>query len=271
MSKCLTRFRVPWRWDGGASDTSEPSHRRYRLCPAKPRGAPQIARWPVLLSLQCNSELERRGRRRGDQCWIGSPPPRSSPRRWPRASSTRPSATVSGERRRPGIAGWDIDISPDGAGLPPGHGDVGEGEAIFAAKCAGCHGAHGEGKPMDRLVGGFGTVFEVKPERTVGSYWPYATTLFDFVRRAMPFDAPQSLTPEQVYAVCAYVLFLNGIVPQGRHARRRAISPRSECPTATASSAPIRHRKPSENARPCGRNFDRWCFWDFLSLIRHDS
>ena len=112
------------------------------------------------------------------------------------------------------IAGWNIDISPDGAGLPPGHGSVAEGHPIFDEKCAACHGAHGEGKPMDRLAGGFGTVFDVKSERTVGSYWPYATTLFDFVRRAMPFDAPQSLTPDQVYAVCAYVLFLNKLVPE---------------------------------------------------------
>jgi S-disulfanyl-L-cysteine oxidoreductase SoxD len=112
------------------------------------------------------------------------------------------------------IAGWDIDISPDGAGLPPGHGDVRQGEAIFAGKCASCHGSHGEGKPMDRLVGGIGTLRDKKPEKTVGSFWPYATTLFDFVRRAMPLNAPQSLTPDEVYAVSAYLLFLNGIVPQ---------------------------------------------------------
>ena len=112
------------------------------------------------------------------------------------------------------IAGWDIDISPDGAGLPPGRGDVRQGEAIFAAKCASCHGPHGEGKPMDRLVGGLGTLRDKKPEKTVGSYWPYATTLFDYVRRAMPLNAPQSLTADEVYAVSAYVLSLNGIVPQ---------------------------------------------------------
>jgi S-disulfanyl-L-cysteine oxidoreductase SoxD len=112
------------------------------------------------------------------------------------------------------IKGWDIDISPDGAGLPPGRGDVRQGEAIFADKCAACHGARGEGKPMDRLVGGVGTLRDKKPEKTVGSFWPYATTLFDFVRRAMPLNAPQSLTSDEVYAVSAYVLFLNGIVPQ---------------------------------------------------------
>jgi S-disulfanyl-L-cysteine oxidoreductase SoxD len=112
------------------------------------------------------------------------------------------------------IKGWDIDISPDGVGLPPGRGDVRQGEAIFAEKCAACHGAHGQGKPMDRLVGGLGTLRDKKPEKTVGSFWPYATTLFDFVRRAMPLNAPQSLTPDEVYAVSAYLLFLNGIVSQ---------------------------------------------------------
>lgn len=112
------------------------------------------------------------------------------------------------------IAGWDIDVSPNGAGLPPGRGDVRQGETIFGERCASCHGARGEGKPMDPLVGGEGTLRDRKPEKTVGSYWPYATTLFDYVRRAMPLNAPQSLKPDEVYAVSAYVLFLNGIVPQ---------------------------------------------------------
>jgi cytochrome c len=111
------------------------------------------------------------------------------------------------------IAGWDIDIAPDGTGLPPGSGSVREGETIFAEKCASCHGGHGEGKPMDRLVGGSGTIGTATPIKTVGSYWPFATTLFDFVRRAMPFNAPQSLSPNEVYAVSAYVLYLNQIVP----------------------------------------------------------
>ncbi len=111
------------------------------------------------------------------------------------------------------IAGWDIDIAPDGAGLPPGRGGVREGEAIFAEKCASCHGAHGEGKPMDRLAGGSGTIGTARPVKTVGSYWPFATTLYDFIRRAMPFNAPQSLSPNEVYAVGAYVLFLNQLVP----------------------------------------------------------
>jgi len=112
------------------------------------------------------------------------------------------------------IAGWDIDVSPKGEGLPPGRGDVAEGKAVFADKCASCHGDLGQGKPMDRLVGGQGTIGGAKPVKTVGSYWPYATTLYDFVHRAMPFNAPQSLSPDEVYAVCAYVLFLNHIVPE---------------------------------------------------------
>jgi S-disulfanyl-L-cysteine oxidoreductase SoxD len=112
------------------------------------------------------------------------------------------------------LVGWNIDVRPDGAGLPPGYGSVREGQRIYAATCAACHGANGEGKPMDRLVGGFGTLNTATPVPTVGSYWPFATTLFDYIRRAMPFNAPQSLTTDQVYAVAAYVLYLNKIVPE---------------------------------------------------------
>jgi mono/diheme cytochrome c family protein len=111
------------------------------------------------------------------------------------------------------IAGWNIDVRADGAGLPPGRGGVSEGRDIYAQKCSVCHGQNGEGTPMDPLAGGAGSLTTARPLRTVGSYWPYATTLFDFIRRAMPFNAPQSLTPNQVYAVAAYVLYLNKIVP----------------------------------------------------------
>jgi len=110
------------------------------------------------------------------------------------------------------IAGWDIDVLPDGSGLPPGKGSVREGATLYAEACAACHGTKGEGKPMDRLAGGQGTLATPGPIQTVGSYWPYATTLFDYVRRAMPFTAPQSLGNDQVYAVSAYILYLNGIV-----------------------------------------------------------
>ena len=111
----------------------------------------------------------------------------------------------------------DIDVRADGAGLPPGQGSVEDGAALFASACAACHGERGE-KPLIpalRLTGGRGTLATPGAVQTVGSYWPYATTLFDYVRRAMPFNAPESLTPDQVYAVTAYLLHLNGIVPGG--------------------------------------------------------
>jgi mono/diheme cytochrome c family protein len=111
------------------------------------------------------------------------------------------------------IAAWDISIGPDGAGLPPGKGTVAQGETVYAAKCQACHGEKGAGGPNDRLVGGAGTIAPDKaPVKTVGSYWPYATTLFDYVRRAMPWDRPKSLSDEEVYAVAAYVLYLNGVI-----------------------------------------------------------
>jgi cytochrome c len=110
-------------------------------------------------------------------------------------------------------ATWDISIGPDGAGLPPGRGTAAQGEAVYAAKCQACHGEKGAGRPNDQLVGGAGTLAPGKaPVKTVGSYWPYATTLFDYVRRAMPWDRPKSLTDDEVYAVSAYILNLNGII-----------------------------------------------------------
>jgi cytochrome c len=111
------------------------------------------------------------------------------------------------------LAAWDIDVRPDGAGLPRGRGRAREGREIFLAKCSACHGERGEGSPMDRLVGGQGTLASEKPVKTVGSYWPYATTLFDYVRRTMPFTSPQSLRNDEVYALTAYLLSENGIVP----------------------------------------------------------
>ena len=111
------------------------------------------------------------------------------------------------------IAPWDISIAPDGAGLPPGRGTAAQGEAIYAAQCQACHGEKGVGRPNDALVGGKGSLAPGKPPvKTVGSYWPYATTLFDYIRRAMPFQESKSLTADQVYAVSAYILHLNEIV-----------------------------------------------------------
>jgi len=110
------------------------------------------------------------------------------------------------------IAGWNIDVGRDGSGLPPGSGTVSRGHDIFVQQCAACHGENGEGAVGDRLVEGQGTLATAKPVRTVGSYWPYAPTLFDYIRRAMPQNAPQSLSNDDVYAVSAYILSLNGIV-----------------------------------------------------------
>ena len=111
------------------------------------------------------------------------------------------------------IAPWDISIGPDGAGLPPGRGTAALGEAIYAAQCQACHGEKGAGRPNDALVGGKGSLAPGKPPlKTVGSYWPYATTLFDYIRRAMPFQDSKSLDPDQLYAVSAYILHLNEIV-----------------------------------------------------------
>jgi S-disulfanyl-L-cysteine oxidoreductase SoxD len=114
------------------------------------------------------------------------------------------------------LTSWDISIGPDGAGLPPGSGTVKQGEAVFAAKCQACHGEKGAGRPNDRLVGGEGSLPGDKPPiKTIGSYWPYATTLFDYIRRAMPFNESKSLTNDEVYGVVAYLLNLNGIIPEG--------------------------------------------------------
>ena len=111
------------------------------------------------------------------------------------------------------IAAWDITIGPDGAGLPPGGGTAKQGEAVYAAKCVACHGEKGGGKPYDALVGGKDTLVAPQaPVRTVGSYWPYATTVFDYVRRAMPFAETKSLSNDELYAVTAHILHLNGIV-----------------------------------------------------------
>jgi cytochrome c len=111
------------------------------------------------------------------------------------------------------IAPWDISIEPDGTGLPPGRGTVAQGEAVYAANCQGCHGEKGAGRPNDVLVGGKGSLGPgTTPVKTVGSYWPYATTLFDYVRRAMPFQESKSLASDEVYAVSAYILYLNGII-----------------------------------------------------------
>jgi len=111
------------------------------------------------------------------------------------------------------IAGWDIDIRPDGKGLPPGSGSVEDGEMMYEEQCASCHGSFGEGVgryPV--LSGGEGSLTEERPDKTIGSYWPYASTVWDYIHRAMPFPQPQSLSDDEVYAITAYVLYLNDLV-----------------------------------------------------------
>lgn len=111
---------------------------------------------------------------------------------------------------------WDIDVRPDGRGLPDGRGSVARGKTVFEENCAACHGENGVGGIKDRLAGGQGTLASDSPIKTVGSFWPYATTLFDYIHRAMPYQAPGSLEVDDTYAVAAYILSLNGILgPNG--------------------------------------------------------
>lgn len=107
----------------------------------------------------------------------------------------------------------NITVTPDGKGLPGGSGSVSQGAAVYARSCQVCHGEKGAGKPQDQLTGGLGTLASAKPDKTPNSYWPVATTLFDYIRRAMPITAPESLTNDEVYAVTAYILSIDGIVP----------------------------------------------------------
>jgi cytochrome c len=118
------------------------------------------------------------------------------------------------------VRAWDIDVRPDGTGLPPGRGTTAQGASVYAAKCAACHGPAGRNGPFDVLVGreprtGFPFGRDPSLVRTVGNYWPYATTLYDYIHRAMPWTFPGSLEPDEVYGLVAYLLFLNEIVPEG--------------------------------------------------------
>jgi mono/diheme cytochrome c family protein len=110
------------------------------------------------------------------------------------------------------IAAWAIAARPDGQGLPAGHGSVKDGDELYANMCAACHGTFGEGAGRYPRIAGEGSLTGDRPDLTVGAYWPYATTLFDYVNRAMPFPSPHMLEPDQVYALTAYVLNLNGVV-----------------------------------------------------------
>ncbi|MCZ6642769.1 MAG: cytochrome c [Gammaproteobacteria bacterium] len=114
------------------------------------------------------------------------------------------------------IATADITVMPDGEGLPSGSGNAVAGLSVYAANCLACHGEKGEGGVNDTLVGGHGSLTSDRPQKTIGSYWPYATTLFDYVRRAMPYQTPGSLGNDELYAVTAYLFYLNGIIEENK-------------------------------------------------------
>ncbi len=115
------------------------------------------------------------------------------------------------------LSAIDFTVMPDGRGLPEGRGNAVDGALLYEKHCRSCHGETGVGGVNDKLVGGQGSLSTAKPIKTIGSYWPYATTLFDYVRRAMPYNAPGSLSNSETYALAAYLLHLNGIVDQHQY------------------------------------------------------
>jgi cytochrome c len=148
-----------------------------------------------------------------------------------------------------------VSVAPDGSGLPPGSGTAIEGRPIYEAACAACHGRRGEGNANSPpLVGGRGSLKSDKPILTVGSYWPYATTVWDYINRAMPYQAPGTLTAKQVYAVTAYILFMNNIIGERQKLNESTLSkvrmpnrdgftsdPRPDVKSGRAAVAPDAH------------------------------
>jgi cytochrome c len=154
------------------------------------------------------------------------------------------------------VKAWDIDIRPDGQGLPDGSGTVAEGEEIYTNQCAYCHGDFGEG--IDRwpvLAGGWGTLTQERPVKTVGSYWPFLSTVYDYVHRAMPFGAAQTMTDDQVYAVTAYVLYLNDVITDYDYELSKENFTEIEMPNEGNFYMDPRPDIPQvENAEPCMEN-----------------
>ena len=148
------------------------------------------------------------------------------------------------------IAGWDIDArGDDGAGLPAGQGSVVRGSDVYAEQCAACHGTFGEGEGrFPKLAGGKGTLRDDRPELTVGSYWPFAPTLWDYINRAMPMPAPHTLSADDVYALTAYILNLNDIVPNQFVADRDSL-PKVKMPNH--DSFTWSDPRPDTMAKPC--------------------
>lgn len=152
----------------------------------------------------------------------GSQVPGGAPADWPARFGF--GHTASPEE----ITAWDIDVRPDGTGLPSGSGTVSSGADVYAERCSACHGATGVEGPYNMLVGrqpGDAFPFAEDPEqpKTIGSYWPYATTLFDYIRRAMPPETPGSLSDDEVYGLTAYLLHLNEIVPEDVRLNRESL------------------------------------------------
>ena len=145
------------------------------------------------------------------------------------------------------IRGLGAAIAPDGAGLPEGSGTVAAGRELFAAQCSRCHGPNGEGNVGPILVGGQGTLASPKPLKTVGSYWPYATTLWDYINRAMPFDQPGLLKPPEVYAAVAYILNLNGVIRADQVVDAKSL-PRIVMPNRNGFILDPRPKTPSRKA-----------------------
>jgi cytochrome c len=153
----------------------------------------------------------------------GSVPPLAAPKSTPavQPSPAQPRPTPAAAQRlgigreatAAEIAGWDIDVRPDGQGLPAGKGTVKQGEPLYMERCAACHGEFGESAgrwPI--LMGGAGTLASSDPVKSIGSYWPYASTVMDYIRRSMPFGNAQSLSDDELYAITAYVLYLNDVI-----------------------------------------------------------
>ena len=142
-----------------------------------------------------------------------------------RGAAASPGAQGIGRAPTPQeLRGWDIEIRPDGGGLPEGAGSVAQGRAVYAAQCAACHGDAGQGGIAPRLVGGVGSLASKSPVRSIGSFWPYASTVYDYIYRAMPLNQPMSLQPNQVYALTAYLLHADGIVGAKAVLDRRALA-----------------------------------------------
>ena len=154
------------------------------------------------------------------------------------------------------IAGWDIDVRPDGVGAPKGSGNAIDGEEIYINRCASCHGDFGEG--VDRwpaLVGGDGTLASHDPEKTTGSYWPYASTIFDYVYRSMPFGEAQTLTHDETYKIVAYLLNMNEIIDENFVLSEKNIG-KIKMPNASGFSLPDPRPDVTKykDGQPCMKN-----------------